>query len=51
MKVAQIMGRKGGKNGKGDAKRRSTEHYVEMGRKSGAARRAKKLRSDGERQP
>jgi hypothetical protein len=40
--AAVALGRKGGKAGTGESKRRSGEHYRQMQEKSAEARRAKK---------
>jgi general stress protein YciG len=40
--AAAAMGRRGGAAGRGDAKRRSAEHYRNIGRKSGESRRLKR---------
>lgn len=39
--AAAALGRMGGKAGRGEAKRRSVEHYRAIGRKSGESRRLK----------
>jgi general stress protein YciG len=40
--AAAALGRRGGSAGRGEAKRRSAEHYRTAGRKSGEVRRLKK---------
>jgi hypothetical protein len=40
--AAAALGRVGGKAGRGEAKRRSVEHYRAIGRKSGESRRLKR---------
>ena len=40
--AAAALGRRGGEAGRGEAKRRSVEHYRNIGRKSGESRRLKR---------
>jgi len=40
--AAAALGRMGGKAGRGEAKRRSADHYRAIGRKSGESRRLKR---------
>lgn len=44
--AAAALGRRGGEAGRGEAKRRSAEHYRMIGRKSGEVRRLKKQLKD-----
>lgn len=44
--AAAALGKLGGQAGRGDAKRRSAEHYRMAGRKSGEVRRLKKQLKD-----
>jgi len=44
--AAAALGKLGGRAGRGDAKRRSVDHYRMAGRKSGEVRRLKKQLKD-----